>query len=343
MLEFNLGEHIKLKFYLPSKSYVRYFKNEYLRVSISKSNLKSRIIIETHVVSDLPSPDKGDVNSRIRVKGLFWFEYIVSGIHTSNPKIYFKRHWVDRLYINAIAVFLQAQILEPLIYLKLLDYQILLMHSAGVSNDSQGYIFPAHSGTGKTTLSLRLINYGFKLLGDDLLYIDTRKAMVSPYPRPLHLFSYNIKTLNGARVPLNIRFKVYFKNLIRFFLEKILKDQFLISTRVHVERLYSDFQLGETSKIRKIIFLKRGGKHEKVSLASTENRLKVIKDIICSADLNKSLEKNLLRYEEEKVVLRQKESAVLDLLLRQFSYIDYVDPNAISKEAFYEFLNILNS
>src|SRR5690606_8570114 len=186
---------------------------------------------KVHIVRRLPLARESDLVRSVNVKKLFTYHYLVRDLDSTTVEIFFRTHPIDKVYMNAIGVFLQAQVLEPVLYLKLLEENVLLMHAAGICDDQQGYLFPAHGGTGKTTFSLSLLKHGYRLLGDDLLFVDVGKGRVYPYPRPLHLFSYNANRLEG-KLPPRIKAIIYSKNIVRFFLESLLRTEFLISTRV---------------------------------------------------------------------------------------------------------------
>jgi len=45
------------------------------------------------------------------------------------------------------------------------------VHAAGLQKGSKGILFPGKSGCGKSTLSLHLLRHGYKLLGDDTVFL----------------------------------------------------------------------------------------------------------------------------------------------------------------------------
>lgn len=48
---------------------------------------------------------------------------------------------------------------------------IFPIHSAGLQRDGRGILFPGKSGCGKSTMSLHLMRHGYKLLGDDTVFV----------------------------------------------------------------------------------------------------------------------------------------------------------------------------
>lgn len=328
MDKFNFFNLILLQFEYNGRSiYKRYFVNEYERIArtkfINKNRKSPKTTIVVEIVKQLPEVESDDIHHVKSFKGLFTYEYLIMDLKTDSVKIYFKDHTVSKIYVNAVGVYLQAQIIEPVMYLKLLENNVLFMHAAGVAKNNKGYLMPAHGGTGKTTTCIALLNQGFQLLGDDLLLVDNDEGYVFPYPRPLHLFTYNIRNLQGANIPIKYWFIIYFKNVIRFFLEKLLRTDFLISTRVHADELYESDIFAKPVKYDRVLFLtKKGNPKETVKLNK-----KTIKDvalsIINSADLNDSL--YAIVHEKDINGIKNLEVDVVSNLLLKFKSISYIN------------------
>jgi hypothetical protein len=176
------------------KGYIKYFDNEYSRLS-NYSAVANAIEIHVHIANELPRAKKSDRKRKFFFKKVLKQEFIVRSLDTSKIEIFFKDHPTGRIYSKTLTLFLQTNVIEPIIYFKLLERNILFMHAAGVSDGKYGYLFPAYGGTGKTTLTLGLMAEDMLVLGDDLILVDTKRGLAHPYLRPLHLFAYNIKTL----------------------------------------------------------------------------------------------------------------------------------------------------
>ncbi len=58
-------------------------------------------------------------------------------------------------------------------------------HAAVLSWRGDGVIFPADSGTGKSTLSAALINRGWQFLSDEFALVDPHTLYVHPFPKAL--------------------------------------------------------------------------------------------------------------------------------------------------------------
>jgi hypothetical protein len=327
--DYNLHGHLLVRLTSEHRGYRKYFDNEYARISQAASEYEAASKVSVDIVSQLPREEAGDIVRVVRFKKLFTFRFLIRGLETKDVTIYFKRHWVDRVYMNAIGVYLQAQVLEPIMYLKLLEDGVLFMHAGGVTKDGGGILLPAYGGTGKTTLSMALLNQGHKLLGDDLLLVDIARGVVHPYPRPLHIFTYNVKNLRGATVPFKYRFAVYVKNVMRFFLERILRTEFLISTRIHADELFTGEVFGESSPYKAIAFLRKTGPAAEIVAVTAENVDAIADGIAESADLNDSLKELLPAGGSQWAKAQDIEHSTIVSLLNSRGVIAYVNTRAM--------------
>lgn len=309
-----------------AQAYVNYFENEYRRIDGMRGDAAdppNRITV--HVVTRLPPEEPGDIRRVVRFKKLFRFAYVVRGLASRDVHIYFRRHPVDRFYVTAAGVFLQAQVVEPILYLKLLQSRILLMHAAGVADERGGYIFPAQGGTGKTTLSLALVQNGFSLLGDDLVLVQPDTQTVYPYPRPLHLFTYNLRALPGTRIPWRLRATIRFKNVLRWVLERATGQEFLISTRAHVDEIQPDVVFSPPVQYRTVMFLRREGEDERVDLADPGARERVARIFIEAGDLNRSLFDNVVESGPFADDIRRLEVVVTSAVLEKLAVTEFIN------------------
>ncbi|MEM2507512.1 MAG: hypothetical protein QXF61_10775 [Nitrososphaeria archaeon] len=113
-----------------------------------------------------------------------WRVYI-SGFESNNSKLCIEPNLFASDLIPPI-------ILTPLIGLQLFRNGLSLVHAGGVSRDNKAILFVGFGGSGKTSLVLRALEIGFKLLGDDHVILD--KGKVLPFPTAISLFKYNVPT-----------------------------------------------------------------------------------------------------------------------------------------------------
>ena len=63
----------------------------------------------------------------------------------------------------------------------------IMLHAAALAFGNTGVIFPASSGSGKTTIALALIAQGFQYLSDEVAMIDAEDLTLRPLPRGLSI------------------------------------------------------------------------------------------------------------------------------------------------------------
>ncbi|MEO0400059.1 MAG: hypothetical protein AAF224_11645 [Pseudomonadota bacterium] len=280
---YNLNGKVRIIVDAPAR-YRAYFRNEYARISTDHTSADCPDVT-LKLVDAIDPAEKQSVH----YKGLFRFNFAVRDLAGPSPVLLFEKHWLDRFYVTAVGAFVQGQLLEPILYQKLLETDVLFMHAAGVSKDGKAFVFPAEGGTGKTTLSLSLMQNGYALMGDDLLMVDAQTGLVFPYARPLHLFTYNLKTL---RPPLRIQLAIAAKDVIRTAIAVVTGRRFLISTRAHAEEIFETTRSGP-APLQRVVFLQREGDSAALDLTSPQGVQQATDAIIGSADLNTSLMENI--------------------------------------------------
>lgn len=318
------------------RGYRRFLENEYARIAEAPAD-EAPLRIDLRVVAELPAALPGDIVRTVRFKRLFTYRFLVRDLKSERVQIFFRRHPVDRVYMNAIGVFLQAHVLEPVMYLKLLERGVLFLHAAGVARDGAGYLLPARGGAGKTTFSLALLEHGFRLLGDDLLLVDTKARVVHPYPRPLHLFAYNVDKLAGLRVPTRHKAAIYAKNVARAVLERGLRTDFLIATRVHLDELAAGDLFAPSVPYHGLWFLRSQGETLERRPLTEDKAAAVAAEIVDASDLNKSLYR-ILGAGEELASVQALEEDVVKRLLLQLPHVTYVNTRRLDLRSLDSFI-----
>jgi hypothetical protein len=64
---------------------------------------------------------------------------------------------------------------------------MLFLHASAVSNGKAAVLFPAGTGSGKTTLAALLCQRGFEFLSDDFVPVSARRSLAYPFPASLSL------------------------------------------------------------------------------------------------------------------------------------------------------------
>lgn len=77
----------------------------------------------------------------------------------------------------------------------LLKRNIFCVHAAALSKDGKGFLFPGRSGSGKTTISISLVQSGYKFLSDDypLIKDDNSHFEILAFPQRLKVRNDTLK------------------------------------------------------------------------------------------------------------------------------------------------------
>lgn len=96
--------------------------------------------------------------------------------------------------------FLEWFVINALVQ-KISTYTYMTFHASALSYNNTGVIFPASSGSGKTTISLALIAQGFQYFSDEVAIIDTEDFTLRPLPRGLAIQEKAFHLLQSLNKP----------------------------------------------------------------------------------------------------------------------------------------------
>ncbi len=82
------------------------------------------------------------------------------------------------------------QVFFPILAELLKHLHIFNMHTAALADDEQGILFPARARSGKSTLSLKLLESGFNFLSDDICFLtrDSGGLRLLGFPEPIQIW-----------------------------------------------------------------------------------------------------------------------------------------------------------
>ena len=168
--------------------------------------------------------------------------------------------------------FISGFFVDPILHYVLTMRGYSVIHSAGVSNNGEAFLFSGRGGSGKTTLSINLMNYNtnYNYLGDDFSII--KEGFAYPFITPLNLFTYNIDKKTYKRLSYKNKLNLLFSQLIyfgtlkyaKFFIKMNLKD-------------YFNKRITQKSKIKKLFLLYQTNKeYIDVVEESKKNAIKIL-------------------------------------------------------------------
>lgn len=149
--------------------------------------------------------------------------------------------------------FLVRYVVEPLLWIKLLEKGVATLHSSGVCDGKRAFLLTACKGVGKTSTILNLVNEGGTYMSDDFTLLS-KDGIVYSYPTTIHLFAYNLKTFPQEVIPNMDRTKTKMYDLIY----KLSLGYGSLPVDVNVERVWG--KIGDQSPLSAVILLTKTNK-----------------------------------------------------------------------------------
>lgn len=87
-----------------------------------------------------------------------------------------------------------VMIIELIIRFSLIENNVIMVHASAIENNSNGTLFPAWKKTGKTTLTLKLLEKSYNFLSDDKIFINSNMEIFS-FPKYLVIKDSNYRYL----------------------------------------------------------------------------------------------------------------------------------------------------
>jgi hypothetical protein len=112
-------------------------------------------------------------------------------------------------------MFFSGYIIDFLIHYMLNKKGYTIIHSSGVSTNDKCVLFSARGGGGKTTISLNLVDAGYKFMGDNFIVLNSGSAF--SFCSPLNIFNYNLTGLVKKNLSLKENILLTIKNIIYKF------------------------------------------------------------------------------------------------------------------------------
>jgi hypothetical protein len=254
----NLHNILKVVIRSDKSSYLKYFSAELPAGFISRDDA-APADIEIIAGDDVPQADAGDIYIEGCFKKIYRYRCLIKGISDKNTRVYFKGPaWGIFLPMDLDAVFFHNQILDPMIYYKMLARKILMVHASAVGDGDKIYLFSGSSGAGKTSLAFRFLNIGYSFLGDDVIFVSL-DGVVFSYPKRVHYFSYLKKKNTFLRVPKDKAFLSGLREMVRGVLQVLFKENFYLSTRIRADLLFPSLSYADQGSLDTIFLIRTNG------------------------------------------------------------------------------------
>lgn len=148
------------------------------------------------------------------------WEVEISGFNEGSTVVKFNYKSLGlKPYISRSSI--ETFLLRPIIYYKLAEKRLFLIHAAGVSNDGKAYIFPGRGGAFKTSLVMDFIKKkGFSYLGDDRIILTNNEVLNFPAHYPLFEYTFcrkndeNLSTFDKINFIICLLRNKHYKNIV---------------------------------------------------------------------------------------------------------------------------------
>jgi hypothetical protein len=125
------------------------------------------------------------------------------------------------------------------------------VHACGLTGKAGAYLLSGRSGVGKSTLAMRLLERGFRLLGDN--WIILRDGLAHSLHLPVNVHDYNVPAGFRARMPRRLRWDMRLKALAR----KLSGGYFKKSTPLILAQVFPNL-VAERAPLRRIYTFSQG-------------------------------------------------------------------------------------
>jgi hypothetical protein len=174
-----------------------------------------------------------------------------------------KKNTIVRIDCNALGrLFILGNVIDFLIYKKLLDKGYALIHASGVNKEGRGFAFSSRGGGGKTTTTLEMVSNGFDYLGDN--YVIINKGNIFSFPTSLNIFTYNLAPIVAKNLTRKERLKLYI--LSNIYKATMGYAKFFI--KINPKRIFDD--IPHSSKLQSIFMLMPHSNMPKITITMAD-------------------------------------------------------------------------
>jgi len=128
-------------------------------------------------------------------------------------------------------------IIDFMIHYKMNEKGYPILHASCVSKDNRGFMFSGSGGTGKTTITMNLLEKGFKMLGDN--YIILKKGEVFSYLSLLNIFTYNLAPIIKSNLGVKNKIILGLKEIIY----RVTQGYIKIFTKLNPKEIFPELTI----------------------------------------------------------------------------------------------------
>jgi hypothetical protein len=107
----------------------------------------------------------------------------ISGLDTNEVHVYYQFPLINRLqypWIFFPDLLICMHTVQPLLEYKLIDKNVIVLHSAALSKSGMGVLLAGRGGVKKTTYMMKMLKSGWKYVSDDMVLLKGKKMLAFP-------------------------------------------------------------------------------------------------------------------------------------------------------------------
>lgn len=182
------------------------------------------------------------------------WEFEIKGFESNNLQIRISSNLFGYMWISGF-------IIDFFVHYLMNERGYPIIHSSCVADLNGGILFSTRGGGGKTTLSLTLLDKGYKFLGDNFVILN--KGNILSYFSQLNLFSYNLIPIIKQKMGISGQISLKLKEIMYALSGNYIK----IFTKINPKTIFPD-NICDTIKLNKcfIILPKKGIDSDKIAI-----------------------------------------------------------------------------
>ena len=239
----------------------KFIRTHYHRYIVDALSSEPNILVQFGPVPQTaPGADELEWDSRHKV--LAHWRTRVAGL-TADPI----RVWVDANRFGAM--FFIGCVFSTLVKEVFLRHGFAAVHAAALAGSDRGVLLPGEQGTGKTLMAFVFLKHGYRLLGDDTVYLGPGGRILGS------LFPVTVRHGRGLEELVSLGRADRFRLALRRMVGVLTAGYYQLMTVVPPHRLAPD-SLAEKATLTDICYLRRGAVFQDLGPTSRDQMLDLL-------------------------------------------------------------------
>lgn len=175
---------------------------------------------------------------------VLWWKVEMWDFEAGRPRMRVHANWFGTAALG-------SRLIDCMVRFQLAQRKAPAIHCCGVVGDDGAYLLSGRSGVGKSTLAMRLLGEGYRLLGDN--WVIARGGEALSFHLPVNVHSYNVAPQMYARMPRRLRLELWTLTAARRLTGGFLKK----ATPVVLADVFPDY-VAERAPLRKVLTFSQG-------------------------------------------------------------------------------------